>query len=214
MKILVIGAHPDDEVLGCGGVIQKHIAQGDSVDVCIVTKAADPEWDDAYRENKIKEQKDVDKFLGISNRYFFNYNSLELNTIQGGRFNWHFYKIIEQVKPDIIYTHYNQELNEEHNLVSNATLVGSRIPNKATVYMYETESSRYFTKSFTPNYYVELSEVQFFKKRISFLIYKSEVKLPPHPRSPEGITNLANYRGGEVGVDYAEAFIQIRRLWQ
>ena len=213
MKVLVIGAHPDDEILGCGGVIQKHVEQGDSVDICIITIASDPEWNDEYRTNKIEEQKQVDKLLGISNRYFFNYSTLTLNTIDRGRFNWHFYKIIEQVRPDIIYTHFNHDLNEEHNLVSMATLVGSRIPNKATIYMYETPSTRYSLIPFKPNYYVSLSWEHFCKKCDAFQCYKSEVKKEPHPRSLTGIENLAVYRGYEVGVNVAEAFIQIRRLW-
>lgn len=213
MKVLIIATHPDDEVLGCGGVIQRHVEQGDSVDVCIVTIASDPEWSDEYRENKIEEQKKVDKFLGIKNRYFFNYPSLELNTVDRGRFNWHFYKIIEQIKPNIIYTHFNKELNEQHNLVSLGTLVGARIPNKATIYMYETESSRYFLKPFKPNYYVNIWSDQMNKKIEAFKIYESEVKERYHPRSLSGVWNLAEYRGNEIGVEFAEAFIQVRRLW-
>ena len=214
MKVLVIACHPDDEVLGCGGVIQRHVNQGDSVDVCIVTIAPDPEWSDEYRINKIEEQKEVDKLLEISNRYFFNYLALTLNTIDRGRFNWHFYKIIEQVRPDIIYTHYNRELNEEHNLVSMATLVGSRIPNKATIYMYETPSTRFSLTPFKPNYYVILNSEQVEKKIKAFKIYSSEVKRQPHPRSIPGIKNLIYSRGDEIGKFYAEAFIQIKRLWQ
>jgi LmbE family N-acetylglucosaminyl deacetylase len=213
-KVLVFACHPDDEVLGCGGAIQKHIEQGDSVDVCVITEASIPEWDLEYKINKIEEQKKVDKLLGISNRYFFNYITLELNTVDRGRFNWHFYKIIEQVRPDIIYTHYNHELNEEHTLVSQGTIVGSRIPNKATIFMYETPSGRFSLTPFKPNYYVSLTHDMYVKKLDAFRIYESEVKEEPHPQSVLGVANLMRYRGQEVGFDNAEAFIQVRRLWQ
>ena len=213
MKVLIIACHPDDEILGVGGTIQKHIEQGDSVEVLIVTEAPSPEWSVMYKIGKINEQEKVDKFLGIDKRYFFDLSALTLNTLERGRFNYKFYRIIEAIKPDIIYTHFNKELNEEHNLVSMATLVGARIPNKATIYMYETPSVRYSLTPFKPNYYVELSEVRLGGKRLSFLMYESEVKTSPHPRSVEGIRTLAMYRGNEIGVEYAEAFVQVRRIW-
>ncbi len=213
MKILVIACHPDDEIIGCGGTILKHIENGDTVDVCIITIASSPEWDDDYRENKLKEQEKVDKLLGIRNRYFLGFTTLELNNIDRGRFNQEFITLIKQEKPDIIYTHFNKELNEEHNLVSMGTLIGTRIPNKSTVYMYETSSTRFSLIPFKPNYYVKLSWNNLLTKIKAFEMYESEVKVSPHPRSSSGIRYSAFYRGDEVGVKYAEAFIQVRRLW-
>ena len=213
MKVLVIACHPDDEVIGCGGTILRHIEKGDTVNLCIITKASSPEWDDEYRENKRIEQDKVDELLGIEGRFFLNYTTLELNNVDRGRFNGHFINLINLVKPHIIYTHFNHELNEEHNIVSMGTLVGARIPCKATIYMYETPSVRYSLTPFKPNYYVNLSLHHLTKKVDTFAIYGSEVKDEPHPRSFRGIRTLARYRGDEVGVEYAEAFIQVRRLW-
>ena len=213
MKVLVIACHPDDEVIGCGGVMQRHVELGDSVVICIITKASSPEWDNEYRENKRIEQNKVDELLGVKDRLFFNYTTLELNTVNRGRFNAHFINLINLVKPDIIYTHYNHSLNHEHNIVNLGTLVGSRIPNKSTIYMYETEASRYFLKPFKPNYYVSFGLEIMSKKIDAFMLYRSEVRTKPHPRSMMGIRNLAEYRGIEAGVEFAEAFIQVRRLW-
>lgn len=213
MKVLIIATHPDDEILGCGGVIQKHIEQDDSVEVLIVTQAPSPEWDMEYRMKKIDEQRKVDKLLGIENRYGLLINALTLNTLERGRFNYKIYRIIESVKPDIIYTHYNHELNEEHNIVSMATIVGARIPSKATIYMYETPSGRLSLIPFKPNYYVNLTFHQMETKIEAFKIYDSEVKKDSHPRSLGGIRISSMYRGHEVGLGYAEAFIQVRRLW-
>ena len=213
MKVLVIAAHPDDEVIGCGGVIQKHIYNGDIVDICIITKASSPEWDDLYRETKIFEQSEIDSFLGIRNRYFFGHTTLELNNLDRGRFNQGFITLINQEKPDIIYTHFNHDLNEEHNIVSMGTLIGTRIPNKSTVYMYETTSTRFTLIPFKPNYYVKLSLDVLQTKIKAFEMYESEVKISPHPRSSSGIRYTAFYRGDDIGIQYAEAFIQVRRLW-
>jgi len=212
MKILVIGAHPDDEVLGCGGVIQKHVDRGDSVDVLIATIASDA-WSDEYRKNKIIEQKKVDNLLGISERYNLGFEVLSLNKIPMGKFNRAFSEVIKKVKPDVIYTHFNRELNEEHNLVSLATLVGTRTPNMSTIYMYEYPHTRDSLRPFVPNYFAELSVFQMEKKIRAFTFYLSEVKNYPNPRSIDSIRSLIEYRGNQIGVEYAEAFKQIRRIW-
>ncbi len=213
MKVLVIGAHPDDEVIGCGGTILRHVDNGDSVEVLIITEACEPEWSPHYRLTKKAEQREVNKHLGIEQRYFLQLKTLSLNNQDRGRLNRKISNVINGLNPDIIYTHFNHELNEEHNIVSMGTLVGSRLPNKATIYMYETPSGRYSLIPFKPNYYVELSPLIVSKKSSIFSIYQSEVKDAPHPRSLRGIKVLAEYRGQEIGVDYAEAFIQVRRLW-
>ena len=213
MKVLVIATHPDDEVIGCGGVIQKHVGIGDSVEVLIITVAPAPEWDSRYRLNKFKEQIKVDKLLEIDKRHSLGFVTLTLNNYDRGRFNAKIQKRIEEINPTIIYTHFNHELNEEHNIVSMATLVGTRIPSKATIYMYESPSGRFSLTPFKPNYYVPLSLNQIVKKMECFSLYRSEVKDSPHPRSLIGIRTLSEYRGEEVGIDFAEAFIQVRRLW-
>ena len=213
MKVLVIATHPDDEVIGVGGTILRHVEQGDSVEVLIITKACTPEWSIGYRIKKAVEQRDVDGLLGIERRYYLDLETLSLNNQDRGRLNQKITNVINAINPDIIYTHFNHELNEEHNIVSMGTLVGSRIPNKSTIYMYETPSVRYSLMSFKPNYYINLSLHHLTKKVDTFAIYGSEVKDEPHPRSFRGIMTLARYRGDEVGVEYAEAFIQVRRLW-
>lgn len=211
MKVLIICAHPDDEVLGCGGTIQKHVEAGDSVEVLIATVAS-KEWSDEYRAKKIEEQKKVDEFLGIDARHNLGFEVLSLNKIGMGEFNRVFSEVIKEVNPDVIYAHFNRELNEEHNLVSLATLVGARVPNKATIYMYEYPHTRDSLEPFVPNYFVELSRKQMQTKQEAFLIYKSEVKEAPHPRSIVGIRILAMYRGNQIGANYAEAFKQVRRV--
>lgn len=212
MKVLISCAHPDDEVLGCGGAIQKHVEVGDSVEVLIATVAS-KEWSDEYRAKKIEEQKKVDAFLGIDARHNLGFEVLSLNNIGMGKFNRAFSEVIKKVNPNVIYAPFNRELNEEHNLVSLATLVGARVPNKATIYMYEYPNTRDSLEPFVPNYFVQLFNFQIFKKLEAFKIYRSEVKLSPHPRSLAGIRTLAEYRGDQIGVEYAEAFKQVRRIW-
>ena len=202
--------HPDDEVLGCGGVICKHVAEGDEVHVAVVSVASEPEWDLSYRNNKLKEQEQVDEYLGITSRHHFNIPVLEMNTIPRGRFNYMISDYINELQPDIVYTHWYKDLNEQHQLVGLAGVIGTRLPMQCKVLMFENESTRYSLEAFRPNYYVSLTSEYLNKKCNAFEFYKSEQKEAPHPRSIRGIWNQTFYRGHEVGLNYAEAFYLVR----
>jgi len=211
MNVLVIAAHPDDEILGVGGTILKHKKRGDSVSVCIVTKAYTPEWTEEYIKEKVIEAKKVDKLLGVDKRINCGFPTVKLNTIPSGEFNKKIYKAIEETKPDIIYTHFKHDVNLDHGIVFNAVMVGTRpINRKIEVRCFETISSTEWNyEAFIPNLYVDITE--FIDKKIEgFKLYKSEVKKYPHPRSPEGVKTWANKRGMEICTEYAEAFMVIR----
>ena len=205
MKVLIMATHPDDEILGCGGVIARHIEDGDQVYICVITIASNPEWDDEYREIKLKEQKQIDEFLGIKKRYNMGFSVLDMNTVARGRFNVAINTFIHNLHLDIVYTHWYKDLNEQHTLTSKATVIGTRLPSQCKVLMYENESTRFSLSTFRPNYYVDIGKY-IDRKCEAFSFYKSEIKEYPHPRSIEGIRNHAKYRGNEVGLEYAEAF--------
>jgi LmbE family N-acetylglucosaminyl deacetylase len=217
MKVLVMACHADDEILGCGGVICKHLEEGDEVHVCVVTQPIETEWsnqyfkwDDKVRATKLEEQESVDTFLGIT-RHFLKHSVLELNRIGRALFNYSIQLIIDKISPDIIYTHWEGDLNYMHQMVGLATVIATRPPKKITVYMYEMESSRFAMSSFKPNYYVDISK--YIDKKINaFCLYKSEYRNDIHPRNAEGITTFAKYRGQEVGLEYAEAFILMKEV--
>ena len=213
MNVLVIAAHPDDEILGVGGTILKHKAKGDSVSVCIVTKAYPPEWGADYINEKVKEAKKVDKLLGIDKRIYCGFPTVKLNTIPTGEFNKKIYGVVEEAKPDIIYTHFKHDVNLDHKIVFNAVMVAARpVKRKIEVRCFETISSTEWNyEAFIPNLYIDITE--FIDKKIeAFKQYKSEVKKYPHPRSPEGVRTGANRRGMEICTEYAEAFMIIRRF--
>lgn len=210
MKVLVIGAHPDDEVLGAGGAILKHVSQGDTVSVCIVTKSYSPEWSEESRAQKVIEERKVDQLLGVSRRFNLGLPTVKLNTIPTGEFNRTIAQVVSEADPDIIYTHFEHDLNTDHGLVFKATLVAARPPRKTRILCYETVSeTEWGPVGFAPNTWVNVSE--FVDKKIqAFLIYESEVKVFPHPRSPEVIRALAVRRGSEAGFPAAEAFLTVR----
>ncbi|MBF0385934.1 MAG: PIG-L family deacetylase [Candidatus Omnitrophica bacterium] len=212
-KVLVVAAHPDDEVLGVGGTILRHVAEGDAVSVCIVTKAYEPQWPKKYMEQKIVEQKKADKILCVSKRINLGFPTVRLNTISTGEFNKKVSVLVDEIDPDIIYTHFEDDLNFDHSIIFKACLVASRPPKKIDLFCFETLSETEWSyKAFNPDFWVDIK--QFIGKKISaFKIYASEVKKYPHPRSPEGIRILAQKRGMEIACEYAESFKTIRRIW-
>jgi len=213
MKVLVIAAHPDDEILGVGATICKHIDSGDEVYVCIVTKAYEPEWTKEYMEKKIDEQKKVDKLLKINKRFNLDMPTVKLNSIPHGEFNKKIIDVLDEVKPDIIYTHFEGDVNLDHTLIFNAVMVATRPTKKIRVLCFETLSeTEWGRKAFHPNFWVDITKF-IEKKKKAFEIYKSEVKAYPHPRSTEGIEILAKKRGIDICTKYAEAFILVKDFW-
>jgi len=213
MKILVVAAHPDDEILGVGGTLCKHIDSKDDVYACIVTKAYEPIWSRQYISEKIDEQKKVDEIIGVKKRYNLDFPTVKLNTIAHGEFNKKINEIVEKTKPDIIYTHFENDLNFDHTLIFRAVMVASRPPKKIKVYCFETLSETEFNnKPFQPNTWVDITK--YINKKIkAFQTYKSEIKKYPHPRSAEGIEVLSKKRGTEACVKNAEAFMLVRSYW-
>lgn len=212
-KILVIAPHPDDEVLGCGGTIKKNTKMGDEVYLCVVTSAYEPEWSNFFLKNRKKEIAQSNAILGIKKTYLLNMPTVRLDSISQKQLNDEISKIILEVSPEIVYIPFGGDLNKDHRLVNEASLVAVRpIQNNSikTVLMYEVLSeTEWGIKTFAPNYYEDISST--FKVKIkSMTSYKSELRKFPHPRSLEGITMLAKKRGSEIGVNYAESFEVIR----
>ncbi len=216
MKVLVVSAHPDDEILGVGGTILRHKEQGDDVYVCIVTKAYEPDWKKEYIEGKRKEADMVDRLMGIKKRYWCDFPTVRLNTIPSGEFNKKIADVINDVDPDVVYTHFEYDINEDHGKVFTAVMIATRPvgKKKRRVLCFETMSStEWNNKAFIPNVYVDISK-HIEKKVRAFSCYASEVRQPPHPRSLEGVRVWAKKRGYEICTEYAEAFMLVREVWQ
>lgn len=205
-SVLCVVAHPDDEVLGCGGTLAKHAEEGDEVWILILScrglerqirKAAKTigsvpprrVWTDYVDDQKF----DIIPVSAISNA---------VRQYQRGI--------------DIIYTHHPQDLNLDHALTARAVLTAFRPKpgeKPRTILACEVLSSTEYTypRAFQPNWFVALTGEQLERKIEAMRCYETELCEWPHPRSILGIRNLAAVRGQESGVERAEAFQLLRR---
>ena len=207
MNILVIAPHPDDEVLGMGGTIKK-LSKKNKIILCVVSEGATAQYKD---KKMIKVRRDsckkTAKILGISQTIFLDYPDMRLN-LSHLDINKKLEEIIEKYKPEIVYTAPKNDLNLDHQMVFNSTLVACRPKSGVKqILCYEIQGN---TKvPFAPNVFENI-EKEFPYKIKGFKMYKSEIEEFPNPRSIAAIENLAIQRGVESGTKKAEAFELIR----
>jgi LmbE family N-acetylglucosaminyl deacetylase len=219
MNVLVISPHPDDEVLGCGGTILKHVNEGDNVFLCMVTTRKEPDWTREFIETKRKEVLEASNFLVIKDVYFLKFPTVRLDTVPQKDLNDALFEVLSKVKPEIVYIPFIGDLNIDHRIIFESSLVVLRpfnnVPFKIKkILSYEVLSSTEVGQpfgAFVPNIYVDISDF-IEKKKQALSIYKSEVRKFPHPRSLEMIEILAKKRGSESGMKCAEAFMLIREI--
>lgn len=225
MHVLTIAAHPDDEVLGCGGTMARHVADGDAVTILILgegltsradtrAQAADAGFDalqdDARAAAAVLGVQDV-RLLDLPDNRF---DSLDLLDVV---------KRIEEVKasvrPDLVYVHHWGDLNVDHRVTFDATMAAFRpLPGErlATIYAFEIASSTAWAgpaadRTFVPVHYVGIA--RFLEAKIAAMeSYRSERRECPHPRSPASLRALAAYRGAQAGLAAAEAFTTVRTV--
>jgi len=221
MKILVIAPHPDDEVLGCGATIKKYSAKGGEVYLCIATKAYTPDWTQEFINNRKKEINNAVKVLGIKKVYFLDFPAVKLDTIPQKELNDAISKIVKEIKPEIVFIPFAGDINKDHKLAAEASLVALRPKPDSTVrkvFYYEVLSETEWSKPaqkiedvFIPSFYEDASD--FLKDKLKAMkCYRSELKEYPHPRSLEGIKISAQKRGTECGKKAAEAFMLVREI--
>ncbi len=212
--VLVIGAHPDDEVLGAGGTIAKHADMGDEVHVLILTEGTTEQYKDKSIVDKKKQQaKSCAKSIGVEQVWFGDLPDMRLKETPHVEINAIIEDICDQINPNIVYTHSRREVNQDHVAVHDSTLVATRpTTNIQTILTYETPSSTDFSPQsdgFDPNVFVDIT-AQLDRKIDAFSEYKTEVREFPHPRSEEALISIAKARGAASGMEAAEAFELLR----
>lgn len=220
-KVLIIAPHPDDEILGCGATIAKHVRDGDEVTIVISTNAhiGAPELYTADKVKKVRQESlDAHNYLGVKDTIFLDFPAPALNTFPEYKISLSFSKIFNMIKPAYLYIPYPGDLHQDHKAIYRSALVSAR-PNgengiqKVLCYetLSETDWGPYQEKGFIPNCFVNVSET-FHHKLNAMRLYTSQLKEPPHLRSLHTIEALSIYRGATIGVNYAEAFIVEREI--
>ena len=217
-KILVVAAHPDDEVLGCGATIARHAYAGNVVWVLVLgegitsRKNISGEQSKNLVENLRESAERANKILGVDKLILKDFPDNKFDTVPLLEIIQIIEDIILEFKPDIVYTHHSGDVNIDHNYtykaVQSATrpMIGAHVKQ---VLSFEIPSSTEwnFDKEniFSPNIFIDISEY-FDKKKQALAEYKSELRNFPHPRSIEYIESLAAIRGGTSGYLKAESF--------
>jgi len=219
-KILVISAHPDDEILGAGGTLANHSKLGDEV-YCLILGEGVTSREGGTKEmvEKLRQEtKEAGEIIGFKNIYFCNFKDNCFDTISLLEITKVIEKYLDLIKPDVVYTHHEYDLNIDHQRTFRAVLTACRPPHPncpQKIYTFETLSSTEWQKKdhkqFSPNFYVSI-ETMLEKKIDAMRKYATELRKYPHPRSLEGIKILAQYRGLEVATTYAEAFCLVREI--
>tara|TARA_B100001093_G_C26710742_1_gene963312 strand:- start:284 stop:952 length:669 start_codon:yes stop_codon:yes gene_type:complete len=218
-RVVAIFAHPDDEILGCGGTLALHKKNMDKVDICIVSSGLKSREKNKISLDKLKlDCEEANKIIGVDSVTFFDFPDNALDSLSLLKIVKDIEIFLRQKKPNIIYTHHIGDLNVDHEIVHKAVLTASRPLPKSDVkeiYACEVNSSTEWSFNskafFSPTNFIDISKT--IKMKIKALnTYKSELRSYPHPRSLEGVEILARYRGMQSGLEFAESFLTVRKI--
>lgn len=216
---MVIAAHPDDEVLGCGGTILKHIAQGDSVSIVFMTNGESSRGNIDYKQLEIRNSACAKSMevLSVKSVYHFDFPDNKMDSVPLLDVVKKVELAINEVKPTTIYTHFSDDLNVDHRVTHNAVMTACRPQSWSPVkniFTFEVLSSTEWNSTskskFNPNKFEDVSSYWDLKMR-AMTAYEEELREFPHSRSVEAINALAVLRGATVGLHKAEAF-QVERI--
>lgn len=222
-NVLVVAAHPDDEILGCGATMAKLVAQGATVNVAIMAEGLTSRDDNRDASGKQEELSELAQTAHAAAKYI-GADNLELFALPDNRMDSmdlldvvkKVESLVEKYKPDTIFTHNATDVNIDHEIINRAVLTACRpIPGQCvkTILSFEVQSSTEWKTpyQFPATWFEDVSD--FMDKKLEALkIYESEMRPFPHARSIEAVEALGKWRGSNIGSHYAEAFILERSV--
>ena len=225
--VLIIAAHPDDEVLGCGGTMVKHMQNGDDVHVLILAEGMTSRDATRNRDGRLDDlitladtAKKANDIIGGTSLHLHDFSdnrmdSLDLldvvKVVEG---------FIEKYQPSIVYTHHRGDVNIDHTVIHDAVIAATR-PQPGhcvkTLLFFETASSTEWRPAqsltaFNPNWFVDITGDALQKKLQALEAYTTEMRAFPHPRSVKALDYLAKWRGASIGCEAAEGFMLGRQI--
>jgi len=219
MNVVVIASHPDDEVLGVGGTLALHALEGDKVFPIIVADNNSARYDESHNAELKQACRRCCETLGIEQPEFLGFPDQKLDTYSQIELNQALEKRLQQHQPSVVYAHHAGDMNRDHQILHECTMVACRPKPGAfvkRVLAYTVPSSSDWApqavgRNFVPNWYVDISAT-LSRKLAALEHYKSETPAFPHPRSLRAIETQARFWGSGVGVEAAEPFVLMRNL--
>jgi LmbE family N-acetylglucosaminyl deacetylase len=218
-NVLVIAPHPDDEVLGVGGTMLRHLARGDAVHVVICTKGREARFG-AQQVAKVQaEARAAHAMLGLTGSHFLDLPAAELDTVPGAEINAGLHRVLEQVRPEVVYVPHLGDVHRDHQIIFQSAMVCCRpvvgqCVRRILAYETVSETDWYaapMTPAFTPNAFVDIA-LYIEKKLAVCAAYASQIRPSPDQRSLEAIRALARTRGHAMALPYAEGFMLVRSV--
>lgn len=212
-RVLVVAAHPDDELLGIGGIVKKHTLKGDIVRSVIVCEGESLRYGENVGQNVAIEE--AAKVLGVEKVYRLNLPDQKLDTFTLTEIIKPLEEISEEFKPEIIYCQSGTDANRDHKILFEAASIAFRPTSewvKDFYCFYTTSSTEWgFPRCFVPDTWVDITDVLEVKIQ-AFEKYHSEVREYPHPRSSDSLRHQAHFWGNQCCMDAAEVLMTIRRI--
>jgi LmbE family N-acetylglucosaminyl deacetylase len=221
MRVLAVAAHPDDETLGAGGTIARFARAGHEVWVCILTDGA------SARHQHVDRQKDcamrAGEVLGVAQVTFAGFEDQRLDGVPLIDVITPIDKAVVELQPQLVLTHFGQDVNQDHRVAFAATMVATRPVGSTSVervMCYQTPSSTEWAAPFTgnvfsPNVYIDISStlsVKLEAMRQYARTFTGEVHPFPHPRSYQALEAIARSHGSAAGLAAAESFMLVRAV--
>ncbi len=212
-RVLVIAAHPDDELLGCGGTVALHTRAGDAVTAAIVCEGESLR----YGPNGVGQDGHTQRaaqVLGVQDVRRLAFPDQRLDAMPLLEIITPLERIVREIRPNIVYAQFGGDANRDHEIVFRALLVATRPiePDIEIIYAFDTASSTEwgYPRSFVPDTWVDISAT-LEQKIAAMACYESEVRPYPHPRSLEALRHRARAWGNQSCMDAAEVFMTVRR---
>ncbi len=220
-KILIVVAHPDDEILGCGGTVARLVKEGSEAYTLILGEGVTARYD---KKNGGKVRKEIielkkqaieaNKIIGVKKIFFFKLPDNRFDTVPFLDIVKTIEKIKNELNPDIVFTHYEKDLNIDHRITYQAVITATRpLPDERVkqIYSFEVASSTEwnYPLSFSPNVFFDISKTIDLKVK-AMGKYKTEIRELPYTRSLEGVKLNTKAWGTKVGLKYVEAFKCVR----
>lgn len=212
--VLVIAAHADDEVLGCGGTIARHVAEGDTVNLVLMADGVSSRQNSSESDlrRRLAATTSAQHALGISSVDHLELPDNRMDCIPLLDIVQRLEPIVRSIRPSIVFTHHHGDLNVDHRRTHEAVMTVCRpVPESSIreIYGFEVLSSTEWAtprlNAFLPTLFVDISK-HLPDKLKALEAYSDEMREMPHSRSMRHVEALARHRGFSVGMDAAEAF--------